>query len=312
MAFDLNSLTAYVDENKLPLIKSAVLGGRTLQYVGNIVPDVKSSVTINIINSELVAAATDCGWSVDGTTTDLTQIDLSTCPIQITEELCINDLEQYYVQKMMSPGSYNETIPFEEIYVSEKVDKINAMNDDILWRGNVASGSGNLALCDGYIQRCEVVYSGSVVDGNTTNATGITASNIVGLVDDMNSAIPFNIIDRDDLILFVGYDVFRTYATALRNLNLFAYDGREDQIGKFEMLIPGSTTKIVAVRGLNNTNKMLLTSASNLYFSTDLMNDAEDFSLWYSRDNDTVRMKSKYRMGTGFAFPEFVVFFKLN
>ena len=309
MSLNVGGLTAYVDENKMALIKKAVLGGRTLQFI-NVQPDIKSSATINIINSDLVAQAGACGWSEDGTTI-LSQQVLAVCPLRVNEAICLDTLETYYTQKMMRPGSYNETIPFEEIFASEKADKINALIDDLIWKGDVESGSGNLALCDGFIVLAQTEWSASTVNGNTSSATAITANNIVTLVDNMSSVVPTDILGMDDLHLFVGYDVYRTYALALRNANLFHYNGQENQGENFSQPIPGTNIRVVAVRGLNGTDKMFLTSASNLYFGTDLLSDSEEFRIFYSADFDEVRFRAKWKQGVQAAFPEFVVYFEL-
>jgi hypothetical protein len=310
MSLNVAGLTAYVDENKMALIKKAVLGGRTLRYI-SVQPDIKSSATINIINSNLVAQAGGCGWSENGTTI-LTQQTLSVTPLKVNEAICLDTLETYYTQKMMQPGSYNENIPFEEIFASEKADKINALIDDLIWKGNTSTGSGNLALANGFIRLAGQTFSGSVVTGNVNVVTAITSSNIISIVDGMSSVVPTDILDMDDLYLFCGYDFYRTYALALRNANLFHYTGAENQGEDYSQMIPGTNIRIVALRGLNGTNRAFLSSASNLYFGTDLLSDAEDFQIFYSADFDEVRFRSKWKQGVQFAFPEFVVYFKIG
>lgn len=308
MSLNVNGLTAYVDENKMALIKKSVLGGRTLRYI-NVQPDIKSSATINIINSNLVAQAGGCGFNDDGTTV-LTQQTLSVTPLKVNESICLDTLEEYYIQKTMRPGSYNEDIPFEEIFASEKADKINALIDDLIWKGNVST-TGQTSLVDGFIKLADVTFSGSVVTGNVGSVTAITASNIIAIVDGMSSVVPNDILGLDDLHLFVGYDFYRTYALALRNANLFHYTGTENQGEDFSQMIPGTNIRIIALRGMNGTNKAFLSSASNLYFGTDLLSDAEEFQIFYSADFDEVRFRAKWKMGVQFAFPTNVVYFKL-
>lgn len=309
MSFNVSDLTAYVDQNKLALIKKAVLGGRTINYI-KVQPGVKSTDAINIINSDLVAQAGSCGWDSDGETI-LSQQNLSVCPLKINESLCLNTLEQYWTQTLMNPGSYNTQLPFEQIFVEEKADKISAMVDDILWKGDTEEGAGNLALCDGIIRLCDVTFSGDVVNGNVDGVTAITPNNIIEIVDGIAASVPTNIINMDDLILFCGYDFYRTYATALRNANYFAYSGAENQGQDFSQMVPGTNIRIVAVRGLNGTNKLVLSSSSVIYYGTDLLNDQENFELFYSADFDEVRFRVKFKMGVQFAFPEYVVYFKL-
>lgn len=306
MSLNVSALSTYTDELKMELIKKSVLEGRTTQLI-TVQPDIKSAASINIIDSTLELQAGACGWN-DAGTTALSQRDIAVCPIKVNESICLDTLESYYTQKMMQPGSYNEEIPFEQMFAEEKAGKISAVIDDIIWKGSVTGGTGNLALCDGFI---ELAGGSSVVAGNTSSATAIDASNVIDLVDDMVTALPADIIDADDLHLFVGYDTYRLYSKALRDANLFHYTGAEDQGQEFSQMVPGTNVRVIAVRGLNGTNKMMLSRAANLYFGTDLLSDSEEFRIFYSEDNDEVRFRAKWKMGVQFAFPEFVVFFTL-
>lgn len=309
MGLDVSGLSVYTDENKMDLIKKSVLEGRSLEYL-TVQPDIKSSATINIIDSTLVGQAGSCGFNSDGTTV-LSQRTLSVAPIKVNESICVDTLESYYTQKMMNPGSYNESIPFEQIYAEDKAEKIADMLESIVWKGDTA-GAGNIALADGLLKVIDA--EGAVVNGNSgavTVATGITAANIVDIVDGMVAAVPADIIDAEDIVLFMGYDNYRTYAKALRDANLFAYTGAEDQGQKFSQMVPGTNVKVVAVKGLNGTSRLILSRQANLYIGTDLLNDAEQFSIFYSKDNDEVRFVAKLKIGTQLAFPEFVVEFTL-
>jgi hypothetical protein len=300
MSLDVSGLSVYTDENKMDLIKKSILEGRTMEFI-TVQPDIKSSATINILDTTLVGQAGSCGFNPDGTTA-LTQRAISVAPIKINESICLNTLESYYTQKLMNPGSYNEAIPFEQLYAEEKAGKINAMLEDIFWQGDT-TGSGNLALADGLLKVIDA--EGTVVDGNVGSETAITAANVVDIVDGMVGVVPTDIINKDDLVLFVGYDTYRTYAKALRDANLFHYTGAENT--DFIQVVPGTNVKVVAVRGLNGTSRLVLSTSANIYAGTDLLSDSEDFKIFYSNDNDEVRFISKFKIGVQVAFPEFVV-----
>jgi hypothetical protein len=302
MSLNVSGLSVYTDENKMDLIKKSILEGRTMEFI-TVQPDIKSSATINIIDSTLVGQAGACGFNNDGETV-LTQRAISVVPIKVNESICLNTLESYYTQKMMNPGSYNESIPFEQLYAEEKAGKISAMIEDIIWKGDTALvGAGNLALADGLLKLIDSL--GTVVDGNVAAETAITAANIVSIIDGMVGVVPTDVIDKDDLVLFVGYDTYRTYAKALRDANLFHYTGAENS--DFIQIVPGTNVKVVSVRGLNGTNRMVLSTSSNIYAGTDLLSDSEDFRLFYSQDNDEVRFIAKFKIGIQVAFPSFVI-----
>ena len=309
MSLDVNGLTAWVDENKMPLIKKSVLGGRTLQFI-TIQPDIKNSAAINIIDSTLNIQAGGCGFSNAGTTS-LTQRDLSVTPLKVNESICLDTLESYWVSAQMQAGSYNESIPFEQIYAEQKADLIAAAVEDNMWKGN-SPLFGSFTEFNGFIKLFEnTAASASTVNGNTASVTALTAANIIAVVDAVAAVVPTDIIDAEDLILFMGYDTYRLWATALRNANLYSYTGAENQMDQFSQMIPGTNIRVVATRGLNATNRMYLSRAANFYFGTDLLNDYESFELFYSKDNQEVRFVAKWKAGVEVAFPEFVVRFKL-
>jgi hypothetical protein len=272
MALDLSALTAYVDELSGDLIKESILRGRTVDLV-TVQGGIKSAQTINRLSTTLNAASGACGWSATNSTT-LDQRTITVCDIKINEAICLNDLEDYYTQTMMNPGSYNENIPFEQIFAENKRDSIMALIEDLIWQGDVSGGSGNLAK-----------------------------------VDEAVNKIPENIINNDDLTLFMSYADFRTYAKALRDANLYHYDGGENQGGDFTMMVPGTNVRVIAVRGLSGQGRFCVASASNLYVGTDLLSDAEDFKIFYSQDNDEVRFLAKWKIGVQVAWLDEVVWY---
>jgi hypothetical protein len=162
MSLNVNGLQAYTDQERMALIKKMILGGRSVKFL-TVQPDIKSAASINLLSSNLIAQAGGCGFTNTGTTI-LTQQTLNVCPLKVNESICLDTLEQYYTQAMMNPGSYNTEIPFEQIYAEEKVSQISSLIDELIWKGNTVSGSGNLNLCNGFIRLADVTYSGSVVD----------------------------------------------------------------------------------------------------------------------------------------------------
>lgn len=300
MSLDLTGLSQWTDENKMELIRASILKGRTIDII-QVQGGIKHSATINLMSSPVTGQAGACGFNPLGDT-PLTQRAIEVCDLKVNEVYCLNDLEDYYISQKMNPGSYNESLPFEQLFSEEKRDQLGALIEDLFWKGDTA-GVGNIALCDGMIK---------LLDTEAVPAISITAamttSNAIDIVDEMIADIADDVIDAGDLKLFCSYSQYRTYASALRNSNLYHFDGKEG--ADFRMMIPGVNVEIVAVRGLSGLNEMVLSPASNLYYGTDLMNDAESFKLFYSEDNDEVRFISKWKQGVQVAFPQFVVRYK--
>lgn len=307
MSLNLVGLNAYTNENAMDLIKEAVLRGRTVDLV-QVQGGIKSSATINRLSTTLNAQAGACGWSATGSTI-LDQRTITVCDIKINESICLNDLEAYYTQVMMNPGSYNTEIPFEQLFAENKRDQIMALVEDLIWKGNTVSGSGNLALCDGFVK----LFNDGITASNTAQYGTFSVSNagneIVAKVDEAIGKINADIVDADDLHIFMSYPLYRTYAKALRDANYFAYTGAENQGQDFSQIHPGTNVRVIAVRGLNGINRFALTRASNMYVGTDLLSDAEDFRIFYSQDNDEVRFLAKFKLGVQVAWLDEVVWY---
>ena len=306
MSLNLNALNAWTNEHAMDMIKEAVLKGRTTDLV-TVQGGIKHAATINRLATAITGQNGACGWNAQGTTT-LDQRTITVCDIKINEAICLNDLENYYTSVMMNPGSYNTDIPFEQLFAENKRDQIMALIEDLIWKGDTETGSGNLDLCDGLIK----LFTAGITASNSAYGTYSIAnlgSEIVAKVDAMIADINVNVIDAEDLHLFMGYAEYRTYAKALRDANLFHYTGAENQGQEFSQVHPGTNVRVIAVRGLNNTNKFVLTPASNIYVGTDLLNDAEDFKIFYSQDNDEVRFLAKWKLGVQVAYLEHVVYY---
>ena len=306
MALNLSALTAYTDQFSIDLIKEAVLRGRTVDLV-TVQGGIKSAATINRLSTVLNAQAGACGWNATGSTI-LDQRTITVCDIKINEAICLNDLEAYYTQVQMNPGSYNTTIPFEQLFAENKRDQIMALIEDLIWRGNTSTGTGNLALCDGLVKLFDAGITASSPYYGTYSIANFD-NEIISKVDQAVSKVNTNIIDATDLHLFMSYPDFRRYAKALRNANLFHYTGEESQGGDFTLLVPGTNVRAIAVRGLNGSNRFLITPASNIYVGTDLLSDAEDFRIFYSQDFDEVRFLAKWKIGVQVAYLEQVVYY---
>ena len=300
-------LTKYVDETSGQLIKEAILTGRTVDMV-TVQGGIKHSATINTLSTALIGQPGACGWDAAGTTS-LEQRTITVDPIKINETICLNTLEDYYTSTMMNAGSYNEAIPFEQIFAESKRDSLKALVEDLVWRGNKSTGSGNLALADGFIKVFGDAVTATDLVAHPYTISTFAGSVLLDTIDEAIALIPENVLDLDDLTLFLSYADYRKYSKALRDTNLFAYTGAENQGGEFMQMHPGTNVKVVATKGLSGTNKFVISPASNLVVGTDLLGDAEDFKIFYSQDNDEVRFLAKFKVGVQAAFIENVVYF---
>ena len=317
MAFSVGSLADYTKENEALLVTNSVLGAKTAQLIksqGNVMVGVKSSETINIMDTDaFFQAGGSCGFNASGTTS-FTQRPVVVGKIKVNEALCPKSLEAKYLQKALPTGSMYDSIPFEQEYSEKKSKVIAAQLETAIWQGDLGSANGNLNKFKGLI-RHSLEASASIIAANTSTyisggpVASITSANVIAVFDAVYLAIPAKVVAADDMTIFCGQDLFRTYTVALKNSQSFNYslDVKADS----EFILPGTTIKVVAVAGLNGTNKIYASRLSNLFIGTDLLNEEERFEIFYAKEADEVRFVSEFKMGVNFAFPDEWVEFKL-
>lgn len=312
MSLSLGTLTAYVDEHKLPLIVKSLYGGETAQLM-NKQTGIKNKATINVLSTDAVFQA-DSGCSFASTgTTSITQRTIEVAPIKVNEDICAKSLRAYYTNKMLAAGSLAEgkSIPFEQEYVELKASTIATQLETAYWQGDTSHWNTNLKQFNGFIKLIDTAAAS--VNGNPTSittGTGIVAANVVGIFNKIYDLIPLGVIRQSDTMIFCGTDVFRTYAGALTAANLFHYTGAEEG-GQFTITLPGRSIKVKALPGLDGTNRIFAGRTSNFYIGSDLEDDSEVFEIWESKDDRNIKYAAEFKAGVQVAFPDEIVSFKL-
>jgi hypothetical protein len=310
MAFNVSALANYTNEQSTELVLKSLFGSKTaaiLQAAGQVQVGVKSAEALNILTSDVYFQTDGCGYTASGNTT-FSQRNITVGKIKVEETLCPKTLEAKWMQTQMAAGSPT-SVPFEEQIGQDKANNIAKLLEIAMWQGDTATTNTNpnTNKFDGFIKLIDAA-SASTVAGNTSSATSITVANVEDLIDNIYNVVPADIADASDLVLFVGIDTFKKYSTALRASNLFHYAADSEGM---EIMIPATNVKMIAVGGLNGTNRMFLARLSNLFVGTDLANEQEEYRFWYSQDADEVRFRATMKYGVQFAFPDQIVQFKL-
>jgi hypothetical protein len=313
MAFDVTALPAYTEQHAMDLIVKSVAGGRLAQYA-NIQPDVKTTTTINILDTDVVFQADGCSRSASGTTT-LSQRNLTPGAVAIHEDLCMTDLAAKYTALMLRQGltAEKEEVPFAELYFSQKIAKLQKAIEVSDWQGDLASGSANLNKYDGLVK---IIGAATAVNGNPTGitvATGITNANVIGILTGMAELMPEDIMDADDLKLFVGMDTFLKYQKAIADGNYFHYVVEGGYTAELPLIgFPNVT--VCATPGLSGlaAGNCFLMRASNIYIGVDLPEEeSNDVRSWYDPNDRIYKVTMAFRRAVNVAFPDQVVEFIL-
>jgi hypothetical protein len=140
----------------------------------------------------------------------------------------------------------------------------------------------------------------------------ITTTNVISIFDNIYNRIPQAILTRNDLVIFCGWDTFRTLIGALKANTGVMYNQVDLQgLADGDIIYPGTNVRVVAVPGLLGYNRLVCSYLGNFFYGTDLMSDEERFELFWSRDNDEVRFQCALKIGVNIAYPDLVVDWRL-
>jgi hypothetical protein len=308
MAFDVSSLTAYTEQNNFPLIVKTLFEAKTMKLMTPMT-GIKSSETLNILETDATfQAGGTCSWNSSGTTA-FSQRTLTVGKISVMEALCPKTLEAYFLQTQLPKGSIYEQLPFEQQYSEEKAGKIAQQLEIAVWQGDTTLADVNLKRFDGLLKIVDASGTAIAAD-SVNNVEPITAGNVIDKFDSFYLNIPAQLLNKNDFVIFCGLDVFRLYTTALKNQNLFHFDPNAG--ADMELTLPGTNVKVIGVNGLNKgndnvnnvgLNRVIGLRTSNMFYGTDLMNEEEEFEIFYAKEAREIRFVCEFKAGTQVAFP---------
>ncbi len=311
MAYNFGNLNAYTDQERLPLITKAVFSAKSASLFTKQV-GIKFAAALNLMDTDAVLQGGDtCGYTSSGTTT-FSQRNITVGRMKVMETLCPRSLEQYWMQTQLTAGSMYEGVPFEQAFAEQKALRIAEALENAIWQGNAYFSGVNQLLN---------AASGSTISGNTgavSASVGITATNIIGIFDNIYNQIPQAILTKQDLVIFCGWNNYRTLVQAFKQgtttggLAVLYNQVDLASLANGEFVYPGTNVRVIAVPGLTNTNRIVCTYLGNLFYGTDLLSDEEQFSIFYARENDEIRSIAAFKAGVQIAYPDLVVDFRLT
>ena len=297
-AYVVSGLSAYIDEQRYPLLRKAILGGSSISKMAKQL-GIKTKAKINYMNTDAdFQDGSECGFNPSGAT-EFTQREIETGIIKEELEWCGKILWGKYLENQYRVQSDPQAMPFEQEITDELVAKISNKLEKAVWQGDKSSADANLNKFDGLLK----VLSGetSVVSVDATSA-----SNAFEAIKSVFMAIPEEILDKNVEIM-VSPELYRQFAMELVEMNLYHYDPQNGAATDAGFLLPGTNVRVVKVLGLAGTKKIVATYWNNLFYGADLLGEDERFRLWYDETDEMYRFRALWNSGVQVAFPDEVV-----
>jgi hypothetical protein len=310
MSFDLSALSPYTDQLSTDLISEALLKPHSVQFMTVMPGKTAGTSAINLLNSNPYIIDATCGFGAaqvgpggaTGNATVFSQLDLVVQSKMLKEQLCPEDLRQYWLSSQMSPSAYAESVPFEQQIANNKVDNIKAYVETTIWAGDGGSLDGVLSQA--------TVANGCI----SATGAGITVPLAVNTAYDTIWAI-FNKLtnalkQERDLVMYMS---MTNYAIAVQailakgNSLVLQYPNISNTSGDApnSFIWPGTNMTIFGAPGISTNSHIILGPKKYLFFGTGLLDDADNFKFYYDPSQDVVNFMSKFRLGTAIYASQF-------
>lgn len=204
MALDTQSLTNYVEEKKLPLIRKAVLDARSAKEM-NLMTGVKGATALNLLDTTVTFGdGSACGWKEAGKS-ELSQRVLTPGAIKVNMSFCDKQLLKTWANYEVRVAAGQKSLPFEEDFVNGVIEGVKAKLETEIWQGDTSNGTSKF---DGMIK----VIAGA---GNAIAASYTAGDSASKKVAEVYANIPSAVFDKGDVVMYVGKDLYRQYIQEL-------------------------------------------------------------------------------------------------
>ena len=294
--FVVNSLPAYVQDNKDLIIKNFALVGTASRQRFGIQTGIKTSAYLNYLElNPTLQDGKGCGFTAAGSAT-LTQRTITTAVIKVNMDVCPDSLLGKYAEYLVRIGANSNELPFEQYIIDGVTTEINKKIEKLIWQGDTTQSTNtDLKWINGILKQ--------LASDSDKVAVSIAANTaIYDAIKAVYLAIPEETLERGAEI-YVSPANYRDFLMAMVEKKYFNYSGPQDSAPE-EFVFPGTDVKVVKTPGLAGVNDRIVASfPENFVYGCDAEGDLEDVKIWFSDDDDLFKLKVKWNSGIAYRFP---------
>ena len=305
--------SSYAGEFAGQYIAAALLSAKTLdnKYV-EIHPNVKFKEVIQKLDVSGIVQDASCDFVTSGSVVISEQI-LQPKELQVNLQLCKQEFVDSWNAMQLGFSAF-DTIPanFNDYLISYTGGKVAEATEIAIWRGTNTNGS---------FLGFETLFSASIAAGGATAVLparsgsviisgSITSTNVISVLNSVVDTIPNTVYGKEDLLLYVGTGVAKSYQTALGG-GATGANGYNNQLTVGEKPYNFNGIDIVMCPGMS-ANKVVAAQKSNLFFGTGLLSDYNEVKVLDMANIDgsqNYRVIMRYTAGVQFGIAQDIVYY---
>jgi hypothetical protein len=307
--------STYAGEAAADYIAAALLSARTLDnQLVTIKPNVKFKEVIQKVDVSSLVADASCDFTATASASIAERI-LEPKELQVNLQLCKSEFVDSWNALQLGYSAFDE-IPrnFNDFLVSYVGGKVAEKTEQDIWSG--------LSTTNGEFGGFETAFSASVASGGATDVLpartagsgaiisgSITNANVLTKLQAVYDTIPSTVYGKEDLVIYVGSKVARSYQAALSGVATVGSFNNQLNVGEKPSNFQG--IEIVLCPGMSD-DKIVAAQKSNLFFGTGLLSDHNEVRVLDMANLDgsqNYRIIMRYTAGTQFGVGQDIVYY---
>lgn len=177
-----------------------------------------------------------------------------------------DDLYDTYLSQSLTNANFQESVPFEEVILTDISNRIANQVEKQLWNNKTASGGT-------YGDACFNGVGALITSGNGATQiaySAATSTNGLDVFTAIYENIPSNVLHMDDLAIYTSYANYRGLVASMRNssfVNLFSLDSAGAAEGsEWSLILPATNVKVIPTVGLDGISSYFAGPSSYYMF----------------------------------------------
>lgn len=295
MGFNVNTLPDYVEQHKSELIAKTLLNAPSIKNWIAVQTDVVGTTALNNVIADVVFQNGDeCGFSDNGSV-EISQRMLEPRALKVNLSLCPKQLKNKFLNTEIQISAKGQNLPAEEAIVTELVNAIINKVENQIWSGADAADS-----IKGFYH---------TITGDAIIVNGAASDTATEFLNKIYMAIPSAVINSGkEVCIFVSTALYRQYT--IENSDTFH---NPTNYGDGWCYLKGSNVKVVGTAGLDSVKsvygqeKAYAGLADDFVFGCDLINDNEEFVLFWDESDRVYKFIVEFNGATQIRFPDRIV-----
>lgn len=273
------------------------------------------------VMKNVIQRSVSCGLRPKGEV-DIYERCINTDTVAVYVNQCFDEARNLAYTSLLKKGRQISDLTgtlLMEILITRVQQAIKKDIEKLAFYGDKASADENLNVTDGmWVYLFDLVSKALIPYSDSGSGAPLTAGDGINILTDMyeKQTNALKAVAPNEKIFLVTTDLFYQYQKDLENgsINSESYTGNIENGGR-GMLFRGVEVRpmwdwqqyALEFQGQADAHQAILTTRDNMVMATDVESPENQLEVWYDRDSELNKVRTRFRFGFNYKLEEFLV-----